>query len=119
MRGCCGPGWGGTARIREGGGEKEQGDLLGLQVEDLTPQLARRAQVDASTKGVVVTDVAADSPGSEAGFEPGDVIVEVHKQPINSVADYRKAVKSLKKGDSPLLRVKRGQGTVYVSTHIK
>ena len=68
---------------------------------------------------MVVTDVAPDSPGSEAGFEPGDVIVEVHKQPINSVADYRKAVKSLKKGDSPLLRVKRGQGTVYVSAHIK
>ena len=103
----------------QGSGEKEQGDLLGLQVEDLTPQLARRAQVDPGTKGVVVTDVAPDSPGSEAGFEPGDVIVEVHKQPINSVADYRKAVKSLKKGDSPLLRVKRGQGTVYVSAHIK
>ena len=30
-----------------------------------------------------------------------------------------RAVKGLKKGDSPLLRVKRGQGTVYVSVHIK
>ncbi|MFN2548462.1 MAG: Do family serine endopeptidase [Myxococcales bacterium] len=99
--------------------EKEQGDLLGLQVEDITPQLARRAQVDAGTKGVVVTDVAADSPASDAGLEPGDVVVEVKHQPVASVADYRKAVKGLKKGDSPLLRVKRGQGTVYVAVHIK
>jgi serine protease Do len=103
----------------KGGSEKEQGDVLGLQVEDLTPQLARRAQVDPSTKGVVVTDVVPDSPASEAGFEPGDVIVELNKHPVASSADYRKAVKTVKKGDSPLVRVKRGQGTQYVSLRVK
>jgi serine protease Do len=105
--------------VSQGSSDKEPGDLLGLQVEDLTPQLARRAQIDPGTKGAVVTDVAPDSPGSEAGFEPGDVIVEVKHQPVSSAADYKKAVKSLKKGDSPLVRVKRGQATQYVSVHVK
>src|SRR5207248_48133 len=49
------------------GSEKEQGDLLGLSVQDVTPQLARRSQVDASTRGAVVVDVAQDSPAADAG----------------------------------------------------
>jgi serine protease Do len=100
-------------------GEKEQGDLLGLSVQDVTPQLARRSQVDASTKGAVVVDVAPDSPAAEAGLEPGDVVVEVNRRPVNSAADYRTAVKSVKKGDTTLVRVKHGQATQYVPVRVK
>ena len=100
-------------------GEKEQGDLLGLSVEDLTPQVARRVQLDAATKGAVVVEVAPDSPGSAAGLEGGDVIVEVNKQVVGSAADYKKAAKGLKKGDTALLRVKHGQATQYVPLRIK
>ncbi len=100
-------------------GDKEQGDLLGLTVEDLTPQLARRVQLDASTKGAVVVDVAPESPGAAAGLEGGDVIVEVNKQVVASAADYKKAAKTLKKGDTALLRVKHGQATQYVPLRIK
>ena len=103
----------------QNGGEKEQGDLLGLSVEDLTPQLARRAQVDPATKGAVVVDVAPDTPGATAGLEGGDVIVEVNRQPVASAADYRKAAKGLKKGETVLLRVKHGQATLYVPLRIK
>ncbi len=104
--------------VKEGSG-KEQGDLLGLQVEDLTPQLARRAQVEPGTKGAIVTDVVPDSPASEAGLDAGDVVVEVNRRPVNSAADYRAAVKSLKKGETALLRVKHGQATQYVPLRIK
>ncbi|HUJ28674.1 MAG TPA: Do family serine endopeptidase [Myxococcales bacterium] len=100
-------------------GEKEGGDLLGLHVEDLTPQLARRAQVDPSTKGAVVTDVAPDSPAADAGLDSGDVVLEVNRQPVSSAADYRKATKGLKKGETALLRVKRGQGSQYVPVRVK
>ena len=110
----------GGGRSRESGsGEKEQGDLLGLSVEDLTPQLARRAQVPQGTTGAVVVDVAPDSAASGAGLEPGDVIVELNRHPVANAADYRKAAKSLKKGESALVRVKRGQGTLYVPMRIK
>jgi serine protease Do len=100
-------------------GGKEGGDLLGLSVEDLTPQLAKRAQVEPGTKGAVVVDVAPDSPGSTAGLEPGDVIVEINRQPVASVADYRKAAARLKKGETALLRVKHGPQTLYVPLQIK
>ena len=100
-------------------GEKEQGDLLGLSVQDVTPQLARRSQLDASTKGAVVVDVAPDSPASDAGLEPGDVVVELNRRSVNSAADYRSAVKTVKKGDTVLVRVKHGQATQYVPVRVK
>ena len=46
---------------------------------------AQRARVDPSTKGVVVTAVAQDSPASQAGVDPGDVILEIKKFEL---ADY-------------------------------
>ena len=105
--------------VGSGGDQKESGDMLGLSVEDLTPQMARRAQVDPGTKGAVVVDVAPDSPGADAGLEAGDVIVEINKQPVASAADYRKAARSLKKGETALVRVKHGQATQYLPIRLK
>ena len=99
--------------------DKEQGDLLGLSVQDLTPQLARRAQVEAGTKGAVIVDVAQDSPGADAGLEPGDVVVEVNRRAVASAADYRNASKSVKKGETALLRIRHGQTTQYVPVRVK
>jgi len=105
---------------KDSSADSEKGDLLGLSVQDLTPQLARRAQVEPGTKGAVITDVAADSPASEAALEPGDLILEINRQQVGSVADYRKLAKALKKGDSALLRVKRGGGgSAYVTVAVK
>ena len=77
-------------------------------MQDVTPQLARRSQVDASTRGAVVVDVAQDSPAADAGLEPGDIVVEVNRRPVGSASDYRTAVKSVKKGDTALLRYASG-----------
>jgi serine protease Do len=98
---------------------KDSGDLLGLQVQDVTPQLAQRAQVDPNTKGAVVVDVALDSPAGDAGLEPGDVIVELNRKAVATAADYKNAVKSVKKGDTALVRVRRGQATQYVPVRVK
>jgi len=110
-----------TARAGGQGGDadKSTGDLLGVRVQDLTPELAQRARVEPGTKGVVVTDVIPDSPASQAGLDPGDVILEINRQPVTSVADYRKVVSKLKKGDTVLLRVRSGQAVQYVPAKIR
>jgi serine protease Do len=84
----------------------------------MTPDLARRAHVDAQTKGVVVTDIQPDSPNAGEGLEPGDVLVEVNRTPIATVADYRKALKGLKPGSTALLRVKRGTQAEYLTVRV-
>jgi serine protease Do len=101
------------------GQDKEQGDLLGLSVQDVTPQLARQSQVDPATKGAVVVDVAPDSPAADAGLEPGDVVLEVNRRAVASAAEYKNAVKGVKKGDTALVRVRRGQATQYVPVRVK
>ena len=110
-----------TARAGGSGGDvdKSSGDLLGVHVQNLTPELAQRARVDPDTKGVVVTDVAQDSPASQGGIDPGDVILEINRQPVTSVADYRKIVSKLKKGDTVLLRVRSGQAVQYLPIKIR
>src|SRR6266852_3803662 len=110
-----------TARAGGQGGDadKSTGDLLGVRVQDLTPEMAQRARVEPGTKGVVVTDVAPDSPASQAGLDPGEVILEINRQPVTSVADYKKVVSRLKKGETVLLRVRSGQAVQYVPVKIR
>ena len=68
---------------------------------------------------VVITDVAQDSPASQAGLDPGDVILEINRQPVASVADYKKIVSKLKKGDTVLLRVRSGQAVQYLPVKLR
>jgi serine protease Do len=102
----------------QGSEQKTKGDPLGVRVEDLTPEMAQRARVEPGTKGVVVTDVAPDSPAANAEIEPGDVIAEINRQQIANVADYKKAVAKLKKGDTALVRVRSGGGAQYVTIRL-
>ena len=46
-------------------------------------------------------------------------MLEVNRQPIGSVADYKKLSRSLHKGDTALLRVRHGQQSAYVPLAVK
>jgi serine protease Do len=64
----------------------------GLQVENLTPSIARHLGVPATTVGVVVTAVDSSSATAAANIERGDVIEEVNRKPVRNVADYGRAL---------------------------
>lgn len=72
---------------------------LGLSVQNLTPELARRVGVDAA-EGVLVTAVEPGSAAARARIQPGDVIVEVGGEPVSAVGAFRSALASqdLEKG---------------------
>jgi serine protease Do len=88
--------------------------LQGLQLEPITPQLRARLELPSTLKaGIVVTGVAPGSAAQRAGIAPGDVIVELNKQPIGSVQDFRDAYKK-QGGKNVLLLVYREGRTRYV-----
>ncbi|MFQ5450221.1 MAG: DegQ family serine endoprotease [Nitrospinaceae bacterium] len=92
-------------------------DPLGLQVQDITPELMQSLQLD-STDGVLVSDVTAGGTAAEAGIRRGDVITEINRKPVKSVQDYRKAATSDKKGNTMLFLVRRGGTTIYIAVKV-
>ena len=81
----------------------------GLEVSELTEELAQRFRVE-DRRGVVVTRVAPDSPAADADLRAGDVINQINRTPISTLADYAKAIESLQ-GDG-LVRTHRGYAIV-------
>ena len=85
----------------------------GLQLQELTPQLARQLRLK-SDKGLVVTGVLPDSPAADAGLRQGDVILEVNRKPVSSVGDAKKQIRNSDDESSLLLLVQRDGGKFFV-----
>jgi serine protease Do len=88
--------------------------LQGLNVETLTPQIARSLGLPVGTKGVVVDGVDPGSAAAEAGLQRGDVIQEVNRQPITNLSDFSRIARQTG-SESVLLLVNRGGNTLYVA----
>jgi serine protease Do len=93
-------------------GEDAGHSKLGLRLQSVTPEVAQRLGVGKDLKGAVVAQVQPDSPAAEAGVQEGDVIVEVDRQPVASATDAARALAARSGGH--LLRLKRGDGALYV-----
>jgi serine protease Do len=87
---------------------------LGVAVEPLTPEVAARLGAPRSLKGVVVREVAPDGRAARADIRAGDIIVEVNRQPVESVEALRSAVR--RQSDKPtLLLVHRDGSELFVT----
>jgi serine protease Do len=86
----------------------------GLQLQDVTPQMARQYGL-ADESGVMVVGVQPGSPADRAGLQRGDLIREVDRQPVQSMQDVRNAIAKADTQDSLVLLVKRGQGSLFVA----
>jgi serine protease Do len=88
--------------------EGSSGGLYGMSVSSLNPETARRLGLPESTKGMVVTSVEPISAAADAGLQPGDVITQVNRQPVSSVAELRSALAQTKERPALLLINRRG-----------
>jgi len=86
----------------------------GLQLQDVTPQMARQHGL-ADESGVVVVGVQPGSPAEHAGVQRGDLIREINRQPVQSTQDVRDAIAKAEHQESLVLLVKRGQGSLFVA----
>jgi serine protease Do len=64
---------------------------------------------------VLVTSVEDGAAAEEAGIRRGDVIVEVNRQPVKTVADFERATRDLKKGERLTMRLERGDVALYIA----
>ena len=88
--------------------------LLGLDVRPVTPEIARQLNLR-STEGVIVTRIEEGSAAAAAGVQRGDVVHEVNRQRVGSLADFERLTRSLKEGDKLTMRLQRGPMSMYVA----
>jgi serine protease Do len=88
---------------------------LGLEVRELDSELAERMGIEDDTKGVVVTGIEPDGKASEAGIQRGDIIVEINRQSVASISEYKSIIDGLKEGDSVQILLRRGGGALVVA----
>ena len=101
---------------RDGGGRGgSNAGSLGMDAEPVTPALQRRYNLPAGTQGLVVTDVDTMGPAADAGLREGDVIQEVNRQPVRSVADLREALRRTGEGRPALLLIQRGDADLFLT----
>jgi serine protease Do len=104
-----------ASNTREKPSTPEDGEpKLGIAVTELTPAIKEQLELHAETKGIVVADVQEGSVAAEAGLQPGDVIQEVNRKPIQSYSDFQTQV--MNRGDKPLLfRVNRDGHSLFIA----
>ncbi|MCK9294602.1 MAG: DegQ family serine endoprotease [Desulfobulbaceae bacterium] len=98
--------------------ETGQESVLGLTVQQLTPELAQSLKIK-DKEGIIVANVEPGSAAEEAGLRPGDLILEVNRQEVKNMEEYNKALANLDKKESILLLVKRDTHTRFVVLEAK
>jgi serine protease Do len=95
---------------------RSSGAFAGLDVRELTPELARRFNLSRDGQGgVVVARVADGSPAGEAGVQVGDVITEVNRKQIVTLRDFQNVTDKLSSKDPALVLVHRNGRNLYLT----
>ena len=88
---------------------------LGVEPNELSPELAETFGVKKATEGVIITGVLQDGPAAQAGMRPGDVIVQVDGKAVSNVSQLLTAVAALKPGQAAAFDVQRADKRVELS----
>ncbi len=92
----------------------EKTDNYGMKVQELTPQLAKKFGIS-EKEGVLVSAVTPGRRAALAGIRPGDLIVEVNHNKIDTLESYQKIMASIKDNESILiLRIRNGNSLYTV-----
>jgi serine protease Do len=104
-----------SGQRRPAGGQEDTAAGFGMTLEDLTPSVARRLNVPSGTEGAVVTDLDPAGAAVRGGLNPGDVILQVNRQPVASAAEAGRLLGRIPSGGRAFLLVWRGGQEVFLS----
>ncbi len=92
-------------RSKKGEGPKKKSRFnTGMQLEKVTPDLAKEWGFDGKSTGILITQIEYGSPADRAGLQRGEIILDVDRK---SVADPEYFESVLEAGKSHLLRLKK------------
>ncbi len=89
---------------------------LGISVRPVTPELAPGRKLPAGTRGLIVEQMDPTSPAAAAGIVKGDVILELNRQVVESVAEVKAALQ--RQASPALLLVSRNGQNLYLTANL-
>jgi serine protease Do len=85
---------------------------FGMRVIELNAKLRDNLRLDDSISGVVVEYIVPQGRSHRAGLRPGDVIVRVNRQSVDTVEDFETMMSE--SAEELLLRIRRGPARLFV-----
>ena len=97
----------------------QRGPALGLMVRDLDLETAVKLGLPDADDGVLVSRVEPMSPAFDAEIERNHVLLEINRQPVGSIDDYRRLTARLQPGEVIALYVyKQESGRELVAVRL-
>ncbi len=103
-------------------GKKVPHPYIGVQMINLTPELARANNQDSSSafavpevEGILVVRVLANTPAERAGIRRGDVIMSVNNQAVNDGGQLQSLVENVGLEQNLKLKIRRGDRTLDIT----
>jgi serine protease Do len=88
---------------------------FGLTLEPITPEIARQLNLPRNRGAAVVSSVEPRSPAANARLLPGDVILEVNRQPVTNMSQVTRALENVRPGTTAFLLVWRNSQEVFIT----
>jgi len=99
-------------------GKVDRSFWTGLEIQSINPGIAKYYGLSKS-EGVIITDVAKNSPGQKAGLKIGDIIFEINGTQIKNEDSVFEIIKDAKAGDILKLKVQRDDKTLEIELKLE
>lgn len=91
--------------------------LAGLDVGPLTDERRKQMNIAEDVSGVMVNEVKPGSAAEAAGLQQGDIIQEVNREVVKSLADYQRVAPMIKKEELAVLFLSRRGNNLFVAVN--
>jgi S1-C subfamily serine protease len=101
--------------VTSSGSDANKPPLEGIVVEELDRHTIERLRLSPQATGVIVKDLLPGSSAAASGLRVGDVILELNREPVGGMDDFRRLLQ--KHSDAPIvLLLSRGGALYYLSS---
>jgi len=108
----------GELKTEEENQQLSKGDaVFGMTLQEVTPELSQQYEL-AETSGLIIVDIENNSPAAEADLRSGDILLEVDRTPVKSIAAFGRKIRQYKKGDTILFLINRDGSTLFLTLKI-
>jgi serine protease Do len=91
---------------------------LGVNIQDITPEMAKTMKLEKKFKGVIIADIVPDGPADKGGVEQGDIIIRFSDEGIETVAQLRNSVAATNPGTTVTITVLRNNRELELSVRV-